>query len=497
MKIQFLEDTFIRKSLDLPVADPIGVVYKGLILEVEDEPHIAEFSIEHNDRWYRDHNGWYYWSGGSEMLPAEVIVKQPRNPAKPKPEPPPPPPIVVNTPSEVENKPDPAGAKPKPESPPPIVAVVPPQTETIPDPVHTTLFFDLTHLPDGIVIPEGETRFVPMPSNAQNTPGTRGLDDLESLRGMPEADREIDPFPLKIIEWSDLDPAKINWGIQQNALQQDWWQQRRLTGRGVKIALIYTGADLSHPDLEGAVTDFYYSPEDTSGTFEDTDGLGTQIALIAAGRGREFIGVAPEASLLIARVGHSERDITPENLLAGLKWALDNGAEIVAMLADFRDLDSVQKETFKKVIDQAMAQNVLFLAPVGNSGERRPQRCFPASFEGVLCVGAHDSNGKRSVFSAKSFQLDLLAPGEALLPSTPQTAGNLKTTAVATAFTAGFLALLRQWEHENKQVIEASAVINLLRNTADANKATTKGEDIEYGYGNLNPAGLLNQLESK
>jgi len=489
MHIQFLEDTYIRKSLSLPVADPIGIVYKGVVLEVEEQVHVAAFTIENNNRWYRDHNGWYYWSGGAEAVPTEIVFKQPH----PPPEQPPP-----GTPDVPPEPPSPLASNAAPEAETGPTPVAPPGPKIDPVAVAGMLYFDLSKLPDGIFIPEGETRYVP--GNMQDAAIIGASDVLESVRAIPDTDREddrgIDHLPHTTIHWSAVDPAKINWGIRRGALQQDWWQDRRLTGRGVKIALIGTGADLTHPDLNGTILNFFSTVADSSKTFEGQDNLGTQTALIAAGCGWKNLGVAPEADLLIARVGYSERDITPDNLLAGVRWALDHGADVIAMLADFRNLSDAQKIAFKKHIDEAAERKVVFVAPVGHSNAERPQLRFPAALNGVLAVGAHDFMGKRSAFSAKSYRLDILAPGEGLaIPE--QSIGDLKTSTVATAFTAGFLALVCQWQRENDHFHTPAAIFEFLRSTADTNGKIIKGDNIEYGHGILNPAGVLIQLETK
>lgn len=81
MKIRFKKNTNIRSDHQSLKAAPIGVVYAQTVLEVEDEPHPGA-SIQDDNRWWRDLNGWYYWAGETEVLPAET-----ENAPKPKPKP--------------------------------------------------------------------------------------------------------------------------------------------------------------------------------------------------------------------------------------------------------------------------------------------------------------------------------------------------------------------------------------------------------------------------
>jgi len=454
MKIRFTADTNIRRIPNAQGNKPLGVVYAGAELEVEDIEHSGA-AIGTNHTWYRDQNGWYYWSGKTEPVyappPAAVL-----------------PPVVA----------------PPATTPPPSVPVREEDTHRPAVPA----FPIALPLPDDDLsdLPEGETR-----SLSPQQPAAPPSVFLEN----PPAPSPPVPPPAPDL-WRSPDTRLLNWGISNFALTQ-WWQERGLTGRGVRIALLSTGAALDHPDLAGAISStFDVSGNAAVAAGADQHGLGTQAAVVAAGRGRLAFGVAPEATLLVGKIGDYDHNISPENLLAGFHWAIDAGAHIVALLVDFRELTEAQRQGFEEAIARALEANILLLAPVGNSAERRPETRYPAGLEGVICIGAHDQYGQRSAFSAKSPQLDVLAPGEALLTSDhqQQTVASLKTTAIATAFAAGVLALVRQWEQQNNRIAPPNDLCEHLRSTAAANKAITQGNDVGYGYGLLNPAALLQSL---
>jgi subtilisin family serine protease len=452
MKIRFTENTNIRRVPTAQQNAPVGIVYAGTELEVEDVEHTGT-AIGTNRTWYRDQNGWYYWSGKTEPVYA------------------PPPPVA-----------------PPPPAPAPPASVSEDDTHRPAAPAFPTAL-PLPDDDDGgdlSDVPEGETRRLGPPPTLAPPP----VFTTENPPVRPPV-----PVPPPDL-WRAPDTRLLNWGISNFALAQ-WWQERGLTGRGVRIALLSTGAALDHPDLAGAVSStFDVSGNAALAAGSDQHGLGTQAAVVAAGRGRLAFGVAPEAALLVGKVGEYDHDISPENLLAGLHWAIDAGAHIAALLVDFRELTEAQRQGFEEAIARASEANILLLAPVGNSTEKRPETRYPAGLEGVMCIGAHDQYGQRSAFSAKSPQLDVLAPGEALLTSDhrQQSVASLKTTAIATAFAAGVMALVRQWEQQNNLVAPPNDFCEHLRSTAAANKAITQGNDVGYGYGLLNPAALLQSL---
>ncbi len=82
MKIRFLKDTNIRSDHQALEKAPIGVVYADTVLEVEDFKHEGA-RVNGNAQWWRDQNGWYYWTGETEILAlaqTEIPSPPPTNP---------------------------------------------------------------------------------------------------------------------------------------------------------------------------------------------------------------------------------------------------------------------------------------------------------------------------------------------------------------------------------------------------------------------------------
>lgn len=494
MIIRFLEDTFIRTAANT-YGNPLGFVFKGAEVAVKQNPVEGEV-IEDNRWWYCDDNGWYYWSGKAEIVQPLPAVSEA---------------VII---------PD----LPKQES-------DPPQPNHLSD-MEAPVFINKTALPRNESIPEGETRLVPLledlllaeerfqrslsspsPEESGQQPTSRGLDDFQDAppetnfsRGIevaePEFLTEDETLPespdeaTAIAFWKNPAPQQLNWGIRNYLIAQDWWQKRQLTGKGIRIALLSTGAAPDHSDLTN-IADYFQFP-DSGQVFNDAHGFGTQAAVIAAGTGKQVFGVAPEASLLIAKIGDQDYALTPEGLMAGISWAMATRADIIAMLVDYPDLNDQQIASLQTLIGQAAARGILLLAPVGNSDRKKPESRFPACLEQVLSVGAHDQYGQRCSFSAKSFQLDVLAPGDNLLTSSPEDkpVNSTASGAVATAFTAGLLALICQWQREHGLPSTPDYIFSLLQETAASRRAFSKGEDVEYGYGLLNPIAILKKLDS-
>lgn len=497
MKIRFLEDTYIRRMPRTTHNEPLGALYKGAEIEVNSKT-VRGDQIEHTDIWYVDNNGFYFWSGQTEIIETTI---------EPEAE-------ISNdgllSESSVENSGVPFLALPLAED---------------------------VHLPEEI-IPAGETRMVPSlvdllskKTVSKKTPDQ--TDEVSALappevpsdestlqaatititteetflahtepkissENIPNAEAQETPHietEVSLAPWQNPSPERLNWALTNYRIASDWWQERSLSGKNIRIAILSTGLAQDHPDLS-SIIGFYpesLSPDEAA----DRHGMGTQAAIVAAGKGFSIFGVAPDAQLLVAKIAEQDHLATPEALIAALEWAIDNHADIAAVLVDFPLLEEGQLVNLKAVIKKATEQNVWLVAPVGNSENKKPESRYPACLDGVLSVGAHDGFGQHSNFSARSYELDLLAPGEELLTSAPnqQIVKNLKSTSISAAFTAGFLALIRQFQNENhSKVMQAEDIFDLLKSTAISRRAFNKGKDVEYGHGILNPIEILNSL---
>lgn len=491
MKIRFRKVTNIRSDHQSLRAEPIGVVYANTLLEVDGVIHEGA-SVKGDNRWWRDHNGWYYWAGETEAVMPEGAAPHPT------------PSVPLPAPLPTASLPLPTAPLPLPAAPLPTVPLPPPPTaaaELIALPVPDDSFVQTG------TVPTGEWRS--LEENVQIAPEAPVVvaEAIVAVAGAVAVNSEFESFqtpaPATAIATATA-PAppelitprvqRLNWGLELGQIPSHWWQEKRLTGRGVTLALLSTGADTQHPDLMGTPLPVFTNIIENQ-SFGDSHGLGTQAAIVAAGKGQIAYGIAPEAKLLIGKIGASPNDITPESLMAGLEWAIAQKADVAALLVDFLELTEAQKKQMSDVIARALDANMVLLAPVGNSSERKPEDRFPAAMEGVISVGSHHSFNRRSEFSAKSYHLDFLAPGEGLNTSDLQRGlgSNLKNTAIATAYAAGFVALIRQWEKQHNEVFSPSDITAFLRETAHY-EGINKGKDTEMGYGILNPQAVLERL---
>lgn len=290
---------------------------------------------------------------------------------------------------------------------------------------------------------------------------------------------------------SNPDPARP-------VITEQPWEQQMLdprsavwphaTGSGVRIAVVDSGVSAEHPQLTESVlrgSDFYLVG-DYPGNF-DCASHGTAVAGIIAAdpaAGVGFAGIAPDATILPVRVVEQGTDesggvqrIDQSVLAKGIRYAADNGADVINLsLAGLEPNKAVES-----ALAYAMGKDALVVASVGQSGqgESADTPSYPASYEGVLGVGAVDMTGQRLSNSRTGPQVDVVAPGDGVLGAS-RLGGHQywKGTSFAAPFVSGTAALVRSARPE----LSAAEIARRITATT-----TPAPGGAGYGSGLVNP----------
>ncbi|MEV7416655.1 S8 family serine peptidase [Streptomyces sp. NPDC089919] len=284
--------------------------------------------------------------------------------------------------------------------------------------------------------------------------------------------------------WLDgVRTASLDRSVRQIGADKAW--AAGYDGKGVKIAVLDTGVDRTHADLETRVVaekNFSGSPD-----AKDRVGHGTHVASIAAGTGARsggrFKGVAPGAELISGKVLDDHGNGDDSAVIAGMEWAAAQGADVVNL--SLGGPDSPGTDPLEATVDRLSAtKGVLFAVAAGNDGEGGASTvASPGSADAALTVGAVDHDDKLAPFSSTGPRVDgavkpdVTAPGVAITaaaaagsafdrdPGTPHPAPGYLTldgTSMATPHVAGAAAILKQlhptWKYaELKGALTASA----------------------------------------
>src|ERR1700742_2350336 len=226
------------------------------------------------------------------------------------------------------------------------------------------------------------------------------------------------------------------WWLSSLHVTQAWQASR---GSGVTVALLSTGVLTTHPDLTGSVTtgpDYTGSGETAA---SDTWGIeGTSAASVIAGHGDStgdaagLIGIAPAARILSIRVAFDAADPLnadpahagrlPDAIAQGIRYAVAQGAKIIDLPLDPSTLASDGAATGglsaaaggsaaeRSAVSYAQSKGAVLVAPAGDNGEDGNTAGFPASYSGVIALGAVDQHGALAGFSTRLPYVALTAP---------------------------------------------------------------------------------------
>ena len=278
------------------------------------------------------------------------------------------------------------------------------------------------------------------------------------------------------------------------------------TGRGMRLAVVDTGIDPSHPAFGNI--EFH----DFTGNSFSTEscGHGTVCAGIACGKEFEYFpylddeqrdithnflpGVAPNTTLVICKVVSANK-YNADAVVKALQWLKGKKVDVVSFSLGTLHFSPEIAQAITALVDD----KVTIVCAASNEGQKFSQRiCFPARLGHVLCIGSHGPHGKPSAFSPVGQDIDFLAPGEGVAgPSSSIYNHHVRVdsgTSYAAPAVAGLICLVfelikKKCPDEFHHFKNPWVVKELLREIS----ASPRSHSSDRGYGSLNPLSFFKQ----
>lgn len=307
--------------------------------------------------------------------------------------------------------------------------------------------------------------------------------ELDAAIASYEADAEVERVELNATRKADSEPVG-GWDplyMDQWYLPQiDWDLPTLMPSGNAVVALLDTGVDATHPDLAGKVLPGTSILNGGSGT-TDPSGHGTQMAGIIAAvtnNGEGGAGVA-YAGVQVLPVTVLGADATGQDsdVIAGVIWAADNGADVILMAFS----NPTKSGSLQDALDYAWGKGVVLVAATGNADSADPT--FPAGHRGVMGISATTQVDSLAPGSNHGLATFLGAPGIDILTTG---AGNRYVRVNGTSTSAAIVAGVAGFMKAADRSLSNGVIVGRLGRTADP-----AGTQDETGNGRVNMARAL------
>lgn len=220
---------------------------------------------------------------------------------------------------------------------------------------------------------------------------------------------------------------QMQWALPKIGIPNAW-NIGREGSQKILVAIVDSGVDYQHPDLKGQIVngkDFMSdeisgpngeaSPDVIDDDPLDQMGHGTHVAGIInalPNNATGIAGIAPGVKVLNIKALNAEGWGSAFAIAQGITYAVDQGARVINL-----SLGSPEgSKPIELAIQYAQKKGVLIIAAAGNSFTHTG---YPASYPGVLAVGASDNKDWLADFSNHDDRINVVAPGVDIISTTP------------------------------------------------------------------------------
>jgi len=242
---------------------------------------------------------------------------------------------------------------------------------------------------------------------------------IEALKRDPLVEKVIQARPVRLVRpirlQSGIRPRQaFTWGLEKIRVPEVW-NTFGIQGANVTVGVIDTGIAADHPDLLGKLrpVNGWFDPYGDTPSPSDWHGHGTHVSGTIAGGNASgtYIGVAPQATLIVAQLFNEDGQATEDVALACMQWMMDpdgdpntnDGADVVNNSWGYLYSHAPNMyDPIKDALNAWIAANIVPVFAIGNEGPSPRTTRSPGDYPMALGVGATDSNDNISVVAVLS-----------------------------------------------------------------------------------------------
>jgi subtilisin family serine protease len=284
------------------------------------------------------------------------------------------------------------------------------------------------------------------------------------------------------------DPGyKYEWDISYTEADKAWSLVKQK--REIKVAVLDTGVDYTHPDLKNRVLkNKGYNFVDNNSEIMDDNGHGTHVSGIIAASANDGIGISGitgtlDVKIIPVKVLDSNGDGDVDNIVKGIKYAADNGADVINLSFGTNS----KSKSIAEAINYAKIKGVFVVAAAGNDNEDSDN--FSPAGDGAFTVAAMNYNYKKAYFSDYGSCIKVSAPGVQILSTVPGGYEAWDGTSMAAPVVTGIAAIIKA-EDPN---LSPSQIEDVLDSTAK--DIMSKGKDQQSGYGLIDAYNAIKKVK--
>ena len=315
---------------------------------------------------------------------------------------------------------------------------------------------------------------------------------------------QIGPSACETLIPTGETPEDLPWHLSRLRMEEVW---TLATGKGVRIALIDTGVQVSGSEHTPArrFQAFNVLPAQSGQAADDKWNCihGTIVASLAGAQAVDgptrFAGIAPEAQIIGIRALYGTQAQEIDGVVAAVRAATEMGVDVI----NISQAANINRGEYAEAVQAALDAGIVVVAAAGNaSAMGGAPLAYPAAYPGVISVGMTDAADVANPDSmAMPGRVSVAAPGvglTALAPSSADTgqvyAFGQTGTSYATPIVSGVVALLIERSRAAGQELTPAQIKQRLEQTADAPAGPVP--DDQLGYGVINPLRALTGIEA-